>query len=67
MRAAQTGPAGGDSGLALLQFCPPAPGPLAEVWALELGSPGTHSDTPDLVPLGGSRWPGPLVNKPQRP
>ena len=66
VRAAQTGPPGGDSGLVLLQFCPPAPGFLAEVWALELGSPGTHNDTPDLMPLGGPRWPGLLVNKPQR-
>ena len=66
VKAVQTGPPGGDSGLVLLQFCPPAPGFLAEVWALELGSPGTHNDTPDLMPLRGPRWPGLLVNKPQR-
>lgn len=64
-RAAQMRRPGGDSGL-VLQFHPPAPGSLAEVRALELGSPGAHDDTPDLTPLGGSRWPGLLVNKPQR-
>lgn len=48
------------------QFCPPGPGSLAEVWALELASPDAHGDIPDLVPLAGSRWPGLLVNRLKR-
>lgn len=48
------------------QFCPPGPGSLAEVWALELASPDAHGDIPDLAPFAGSRWPGLLVNRLKR-